>query len=212
MIESDINLYYSFNKQKGENYMYSKITEDRMNLEGIVGHADDFYNAYKQARQKIDKNNADRFDYRLVACMPVIHFLINNHQELFISEQKQCIEYIRNTLFDMEINNTIVKKRKCCFCPNGHVYAFPYAELYVTISELPFSKYSKNKCICPMCGQEMTHVELINDDGYCNFKLEVIEAKEIRSKDDICIIDYRYKVVYDTVSRKFDDMLLGIYR
>src|SRR5699024_1928757 len=101
VIESDINLYHSFNKQKGENYMYSKITEDRMNLEGIVGHADDFYNAYKQAQQKIKEKRADDFDYRIIECMSIVHRLINNHQDLFVSEQKQCIEYIHNTLFDM---------------------------------------------------------------------------------------------------------------
>lgn len=51
---------------------------------------------------------------------------------------------------------------------------------------------------------------LINDDGYCSFKLEITEAKEIYSKDDINIIEYKYKVIYDTDSRKFDDMLLKI--
>lgn len=210
MIESDINLYYSFNKQKGGNYMYSKITEDRMNLEGIVGHADDFYDAYKQAQQKIKEKRADDFDYRIIECMPIVHRLINNHQDLFVSEQRQCIEYIHNTLFDMEINNTIVKKRKCYICPDGHICVFPYVELYVVISELPFSKYNKNKYICPICGQKMDYVGLINDDGYCSFKLEITEAKEIYSKDDINIIEYKYKVIYDTDSRKFDDMLLKI--
>lgn len=79
--------------------MYSKITEDRMNLEGIVGNADDFYDAYKQAQQKIKEKRADAFDWRLDECMPIIHCLINIHQDLPVSKQKYYIEYIRNTLF-----------------------------------------------------------------------------------------------------------------
>lgn len=63
--------------------------------------------------------------------------------------------YSQLLLFDMEINNTIVKKRKCYICHCGHICVFPYVELYVVIGELPFSKYNKNKYICPICGSKM---------------------------------------------------------
>lgn len=192
VIENDINLYHSFNKQKGENYMYSKITKDRMNLEGIVGHADDFYNAYKQAQQKIKEKKADDFDYRLIKCMPIIHRLINNHQDMFVSEQKQCIKYIHNILFDKEIHYAVVKNRECYICPDGHVHAFSYTD---------------KEHACLECGKEMIYVGTIDNEGYCNFKLEIIGAKELCSKDNICIVIYKYKVIYDDIVRKYEDML-----
>ena len=58
-----------------------------------------------------------------------------------------------------------------------------------------------------MCHQNLEYVGFIddeNDDGYCQFRLESISAKEIYNKDDISIIDYRYRAIRDNIPRNFD--------
>lgn len=184
--------------------MSFKITKDRINLEGIIAHAKDFYSAYRQAQQNIRNDTVNAFDYRLVRVMPAIYRLITSHSDMFSSEQKHFVRYIHDILFASEVSGYVGKGRECYICPNGHLHTFTvYEPMYDWTDEglitLPR--------ICCMCHQNLEYVGFIddeNDDGYCQFRLESISAKEIYNKDDISIIDYRYRAIRDNIPRNFD--------
>lgn len=106
--------------------MNFKITKNRINLEGIIAHAKDFYNAYKQAQQNIRNDTADAFDYRLVRVMPTIHHLITCHADMFSSEQNHFIQHIHDILFASEVSGNVGEGRECYICPNGHIHTYIY--------------------------------------------------------------------------------------